>query len=369
MQLKPCRVQTALSIRVISTILIFVSAFAMADDPVRLPMRPGRKNIEIWPPKETDRKSVNRLSLNGWQYAAVKNYDPNAGVPWELQVTPIVENPEGWIPGDPYAGLPSVMDQSFARSVLARTEVTSRKSNRKPEDLTLPVIRLPEIVWPQRFSAEYDNVVGIHFHEYVSDDFARILYSIHKVPPDGPDGKPPANFDGARGSRIEATLLTPVIWSLDQSVMVRDDYQSIPDKARREMTTQSRIDHEVGHAEVSRGILIPGIAGPQDWNPQYCVGRRCNLTWYWKREIIGRSWEGYQRGVGKLKTLRTSIAIVPPTRWSKMLPIPPERITQRHIDEFNREIVQIGGLLSGLDQKAQDEFHSHHGAFEGAGFP
>ena len=55
--------------------------------------------------------------------------------------------------------------------------------------------------------------------------------------------------------------------------------------------------------------------------------------------------------------------------YLKLLPIPAERITQRHIDEFNREIVQVGPLLSALDQQAQDEFHAHHGAFEGTEFP
>jgi len=347
-----------------------VPGVAWGKDPSPLPKRPGRKDIRIWPPKDdaAEKKPYSRLNLDGWIYTAVKSYNPQSGVPWELQVTPPVENPDGWILGDSRVGLPSVMDQQAPQFVI-RDTVRGGKRNAKPEDLTLPTIKLPEIVWRQRFSAEFDSVVGIHFHEFVSNDYARILYTLHKVPPDGPDGKPPADYKGPFGTRIEATLLTPVIWSLDQSVVVRDDYQSIPESTRRETTTKSRIDHELGHAEVSRRILVPALAGPQDWNLQYCTGRRGNLTWYWKREKIGRSWDGYRRGVDKLDTLRTSVAIVPPTRWSKLLPIPAERITQRHIDEFNREIVQIGPILSALDQQAQDEFHAHHGAFEGTEFP
>lgn len=345
---------------------------AVADDPPQLPTRPGKKNINIWPPKKdgAERKPYSRLSIDGWVYTATKNYDPSSGVPWALTVTPSVENPQGWIRGDNHTGLPSVLDPVASRY---RPQPVSRggssQSNKSPEDLTLPVIKLPETLWRKRFSSQFSSVVGIHFHEFVSDDYARILYSLHKVPPDGPDGKPPANYKGASGTRIEATLLTPLIWSIDQSVVVRDDVLTIPDKSRRETINQARVAHEKGHAEVSRKVLIPGLAGPQDWNTKYCTGRRCNLTWYWRREIIGRSWDGYQRGVGKLKTLRTSVAIVPPTRWSKLVPIPPERITQRHIDEFNREIVDIGPLLSSLDQQAQDDFHATHGAFEGTEFP
>lgn len=365
------RIVTTLFLGAVFSIGHWVVPAASAADPTRLPTRPGRKNIEIWPPKTdpNQRRAINRLTLDGWVYTATKNYDPAAGVPWELQVTPSIENPMGWIRGDAYNGLPSVMDPIAGINPVSRRSASGATTNDKPEDLTLPIIRMPEIVWRKRFTAEFDGVVGIHFHEFVSDDFARILYTLHKVPADGPDGKPPADYRGPRGTRIEATLLTPVIWSIDQSVVVRDDVQTNPDKSRRDVVTQSRVEHEKGHAEVSRQVLVPALAGPQDWNTQYCTGRRGNLTWYWRREIIGRSWEGYQRGVGKLKTLRTSVALVPPTRWSKLIPIPPERITQRHINEFNQEIVDVGGVLAILDQQAQDEFHAMHGSFEGSEFP
>lgn len=353
-------------------VIAFASApILFAQDSAGLSGRPGKRNVKLWPPNVESRpEPTDGFNLNGWNYSSRRATDPNAGVPWELVVVPSRENADGWVQGDTVTGLPPVTDgQAYAQHAF-QVDSASRRNARsgRAEDFALPIIRLPEIVWRQRFSASYDDVVGIHFHEYVSDDFARILYTLHKVPPDGPDGKPPAAFEGTRGTRLEATLIAPVVWSLDQTVVVRDDIQSIPDKSRREVVTESRVDHEKGHAEVSRSIILSGAAGPQDWNPQYSTGRKSQLTWYWKREIIGRSWDGYQRGVGKLKTLRTSVALVPPTRWSKLLPIPAERITQRHIDEFNREIVLIGPLLAALDKQVQDEFHSHHGAFEG-GFP
>lgn len=371
MQQSSCRVIAGLLTGLFILVETSAVPIASASDPMRLPTRPGRKDITIWPPRDDakERASSNRLTLDGWQYTAVRSYDVHSGVPWELQVTPSVENPDGWILGDSNGGLPSVVDASVVPRFSVRSNPSGATSNRKPEDLTLPTIRMPEMAWRKQLTTDFNDVIGIHFHEFVSNDYARILYTLHKVPPDGPDGKPPANFQGGRGTRIEATLLTPVVWSLDQSVVVRDDWQTIPDKSLRDVTTQNRIDHEVGHAEVSRSILVPALAGPQDWNPQYCTGRRGRLAWYWRREMIARSWDGYKRGVGKLKTLRTSVAIVPPSRWSKLLPIPPERITQRHIDEFNREIVEIGPLLSALDQQAQSEFHAHHGAFEGTEFP
>ncbi len=329
--------------------------------------RAGKRKISLWPPRTDAPRSPSAAgyNLNGWHYESRRAASPADGVPWELVVTPTRENPDGWVPGDTTAGLPPVMDGHAYLQTALRMSATRRGEEKRAEDFALPVIQMPEIVWRQRFDRAYDGVVGIHFHEYVSDDLARILFTLHKVPPDGPDGKPPTAYAGQRGTRIEATLIAPVIWSLDQTVIVRDDMQSIPDKSLRDATTADRAEHEKGHAEVSRNVMLPVMAGPQDWSPQYCSGRRAQLSWYWRREVIGRKWNGYDGGKGELRTLRTSIALVPPTRWSKMLPIPPERITQRHIDEFNHEIVQIGAQMAGLDKQLQDQFHSHHGAFEG----
>ncbi|MFQ5430392.1 MAG: hypothetical protein ACE5E1_08795 [Phycisphaerae bacterium] len=236
-------------------------------------------------------------------------------------------------------------------------------TNGRPQKAdTVPVIELPDIVWKQRMSADLQDVVGIHFHELVTDDVARILYTVHKVPPDGPDGGAgaPGGVHGRSGSRIEATLLTPVVWSLDQSIVVRVT------PLRKDLTA-GRISHESAHAEVSQQVLLGVLGGPQDWNPLYRTGRRSHLEYYWKREQIGRSWSGYQRGIGKLLTLRTSLVLVPPTRWSMLLPIPPERVTQKHIEAFNDAIVHLGPRFAAIDRAAQGRFHAGHGAYENPG--
>ena len=327
----------------------------------------GKRNVDLWPPPEQrdpNRQPVTRYRKDGWQYEAYRG-NPRDGVPWELVVSPDPENAGDWQLGDPQNGLPNYPVLTDAQQIQMR--VQARKKKLKPGEqrvpITIPVIKLPEFAWRSRFPLDFTDVVGVHYHEYVSEDFAQILFTIHKVPADGPDGKPPANFEGKAGTRLEATLMVPVLWHLDQTIVVRDDNMQIPNDTQREPVTQSRIDHEWGHADVSRQVFVRGLQGQLDWNPERCSGRRMRMAYYWKREIIGRTWKGYQGGKDKLRTLRTTIALVPPTRWSKLLPIPPERITQRHIDTFNEEIVEVGPILSATDKKAQDDFHAHHGSF------
>ncbi len=160
-----------------------------------------------------------------------------------------------------------------------------------------------------------------------------------------------------------------MVYSLDQSIVARIDNETVPDKQKRDQVTQSRIDHEAGHADVSQQVQMAVLRGPQDWSLKYCTGRRSHLEYYWQKERIGRSWDGYERGVGKLLTLRTSIALVPPTRWSVLLPIPPERVTPKHLQRFNDAIVLLGPIFAATDKKAQDDFHSHHGEFEAPAGP
>lgn len=315
----------------------------------------GRRPVQLWPAQEEEDQDVARpgtaINLGGWSYRATKARSAKDGVPWQLLVTPTGSNAETWQKGRPGAAtLPS--------AIAARR---SAESSKKAAD-TIPIIEMPKAVWQQRMSTDLQDVVGIHFHEFVSDDYARLLYTIHKVPPDHPDGSPPAagSYKGRPGTRIEATLLAPVVWSLDQTIAVRVD-------PLRKSLAAGRAQHEVGHSKVSQQILPAVMSGPQDWNPKYCTGRRSHVEYYWRREQIGRSWQGYQRNVGKLLTLRTSIVLVPPTRWSIMLPIPPDRVTQKHIQAFNDSIVRLGGQLSRADQLAQKRFHAQHGEYENPG--
>ena len=331
------------------------------DNTAGLPWRPGQKPVRLWPPPEgeaPERRQVgSRLVLGEWSYRSERSANALDGVPWVLYVEPADRESNIWRRGDFNQAKPEFL-------------VGSSRAAQDPAEVKLPVIELPEVVWRERMANDLQDVVGIHFHEFVSNDVARILYTIHKVPPDNPDGSPMNGvFDGKSGTRIEATLLTPVIWSLDQSVVVRVDNQRTPDKAERDRQTAYRIEHETGHAAVSQQVLLEVIAGPQTWNPKYCEGRRSRVEYFWKRELIGKSWDGYQRNVGKLATLRTTVALVPPTRWSLLLPIPPERVTQRHLEQFNEQIVLLGPQFINADKAAQEKFHSHHGEFDATGGP
>ncbi len=350
------RTWASLSRLILSVSLIAVMAeLSQADDTAKIKSRPGRKRVELWPPPEKadDKKTASSITLGDWTYTVIKPQTAKGGVPWQLIVTPSNENAAGWKKGP--AGRPTLM------AAAARSTADPAKT---PD--SIPVIKLPQSVWKARMDTDLQEVVGIHFHEYVSDDIARILYTLHKVPPDNTDGTPLAagSYDGQSGTRIEATLLAPVVYSLDQSVVARIDNEFVPDKQKRDALTISRVEHEMGHADVSQKVQIAVLRGQQDWNLKYCKGRRSHLEYYWRKEQIGRSWDGYQRGVGKLLTLRTSIALVPPTRWSMLLPIPPERVTAKHLQRFNDAIVLLGPTFAATDKQAQDTFHSHRGTSE-----
>ncbi len=331
-----------------------------AEDTAGLKTRPGRRPLKLWPPPEGEDPTTRApVTIEGWRYEAVKAASPRDGVPWHLVVTPVGSNAEIWKRGP--------LPRNLAMPAALRVEAQSRTS--QPPTPEIPAIEIPEVLWRERMDAELQGVVGIHFHELVSDDVARLMLTIHQAPHDASGGSDAADSASGEcaGTRLEATLLAPVVWSLDQCIVVRDDNLTEPDKQKRSRQVQNRIDHEIGHAGVSRDVMLAALQGPQDWNRQSFAGRRSTIEYYWRREIIGRRWVGYERGAGELKTLRTSIALVPPTRWSKMLPIPPERVTPKHIERFNDEIVRLGDLFAEVDRVAQERFHAQHGSYEDPG--
>src|SRR5262249_5666666 len=154
--------------------------------------------------------------------------------------------------------------------------------------------------------------VGIHYHEFVTDDFARVLITVHKVPADSTDGKP-ADPSQPQGTRLEATLLTPLTFSVDQAIVVRAD-------RRNEAAVNDRVEHERRHGEKSLIVLLDTLAGPQTGDAAATTGRHSSLAWYWRSGLIHRRWDTYRGGRYDLTTLRTSVTLVPPTRWSKLLP-------------------------------------------------
>jgi hypothetical protein len=302
-----------------------------------------------------DRGLGRPIVIGDWTYRAVKSAQPRDGVPWKLIVTPAAESTAGWRKG--LGGLQILGLAGVGRKVVTVRRPGGDEGADDPE--SVPVVIVPDILWKQWMAAGLQDVVGIHFHEFVTDDVARILYTVHKVPPDGSDGTPPGpgGRHGRAGTRLEGTLLAPVTFNLDQTIAARQDPL---DKG----LVDRRAQHEAGHAQVSQEVFMAVLRGPQDWDPQRCTGRRSRLEYYWKRERIGRSWDGYRNGVGKMLTLRTSIALVPPTRWSILLPIPPERLTQKHIQAFNDAIVLLGPWFGEVDHRAQQSYHARHGSFE-----
>jgi hypothetical protein len=332
---------------------ISLSAPALADGPPPPPARPGRQKVELFPPStQPAKRSGEPIEIGGWAYRADRSAQPRDGVPWELVVTPAGPDAASWHKGQPDSPtlpLPST----------SRVELLGDHLRIERDDTNIPVVEIPEVVWKQWMTSDLQEVVGIHFHELVTDDVARILYTLHKVPPDGPDGKPPESggYKGRAGVRIEATLLTPLTYCLDQTILVRVDPLE-KDKVK------GRAEHETGHARASQEVLLDVLRGPQDWNLEYCEGRHSRLAYYWKREMIGRSWGGYRGGVAKVSTLRTTVTLVPPTRWSMLLPIPPERVTQKQLQKFNDIIVHRTAAYAKADKASQDKFHSSHGAYE-----
>jgi hypothetical protein len=299
------------------------------------------------------------IDMNGWTYRAVKSPRPAGGVPWELIVTPTAPLPEGWRKG---VGLEAA---GFSIGP-GQGDVRLRA---QPMNSPVPIVEMPEELWKQWMASDLREAVGVHFHEVVTNDVARLLLTVHRVdsgeppPLDAPlRGKEPPDPPAPRGTRLEATLLAPVMFSLDQSIAVRKH-------ARRPERAAVRGAHELGHAEVSQKVFFATLSGPQDWKPQYCTGRRSRIEYYWNREKIGRTWEGHRRGVGELATLRTSVVLVPPTRWSMMLPVPPERVTQKQIQDFNDAIVRVSPLFNAADAAAQEHYHALHGAYEEADGP
>ncbi len=324
---------------------------SIADDTAGLKTPTGNRTIDLWPVPEgkTTERSDKPIDLGGWAYQATRSNDPRDGVPWKLMVTPSGKNADLW-----QRGLPNV------RSLVSHSHASKLLVDRvriEQEQDTLPVINVPEILWKQWMSPDLHEVVGIHFHEFITNDVARILYTLHKVPPDKPNSASSDAPDnqGPRGVRIEATLLAPILFSLDQSIVIRVD-------PLEKEKAEGRAEHELGHAGISQEVFLAVLRGPQDWDDSRCIGRRSQLAYYWRIERIGRSWDGYRRGIGKIATLRTSVVLVPPTRWSMMLPIPPERVTQKHLQTFNDNIVRLP--FPRCDREAQRRFHARHGTYE-----
>jgi hypothetical protein len=321
-------------------------------------VRSGRRPVRLWPPASqpttqpegVDLPAVGQSRRIGhWVYRSQKSSQPKDGVPWELIVTPDEEWASQWQIGAEGGSLPELSMVRHRSGDVLKSQLKNSGS----------AIEVPQVVWKKWLAADLQDVVGIHFHEVVSEDSARILFTIHKVPADDPDSRDGSAEAGAsvKGCRIEATLLAPLEFHLDQTVVVRAD------PLKKELAGK-RAEHELGHAEVSQAVFLAVLRGVDDWHPETCSGHCTKLAYYWKRDEYGRKWKEFRGGAKKVRAMRTTIVLVPPTRWSKMLPIPPERVTAKHLQDFNDEIIRVSARFAEVDAAAQSRFHAQHGAFE-----
>lgn len=269
-----------------------------------------------------------RLELGPWSYWVERTQQPRDGVPWILHAAPIGAEAERWRPSGEF---------------LLKQRIEA-----------IPVVRIPEQLWKGWLPPTMADVVGIHYHEFVTADLARLLITAHRVPPEGDD-----DAQSPIATRLEATLLTPLSYSLDQAILIRAN-------PKEPTAAQARAAHEQGHAGESLQALLTALAGPETWNVAMSSGRRATLVWYWRAERWPRAWEEYREGRFDLATLRTTLALVPPTRWSKLLPKPPQEVTDADLQQFNDEVVQLSDPFRVIDQHRQDAFHAGHGAYEGA---
>jgi hypothetical protein len=307
-----------------------------------LQTRTGRRPVRLWPPAsqpstqpdETNMPAIGEVRRIGqWIYRSQKSSQPRDGVPWELIVTPSEESVSQWQMGVEGGSLPALSGWRPRNGDVLRTQPR----------VNGPAIEVPQIVWKKWLPKDLQDVVGIHFHNVEAEDTARILFTLHKVPPDNGDTAPST----AKGCRIEATLLAPLEFHLDQTIVVRVD------PLKKELAGK-RAEHEMGHAEVSQAVFLAVLRGVDEWHPEKCSGHRTRLAYYWKRDEFGRTWKEFRGGAKKVRAMRTTVVLVPPTRWSKMLPIPPERVTQKHLQDFNDEILRVSARFNEVDQAAQD---------------
>src|SRR5262249_8433951 len=136
------------------------------------------------------------LTLGNWAYSAARNPNPRDDVPWILSARPIGPNASTYRPQGQYQPAVHVAD--------------------------IPVARIPPALWKAWFDKSMQDVVGIHYHELPTTDLARLLITVHKVPADSRDGEPAGS---PVATRLEATLLTPLTYSVDQTIVVRGDQQ------------------------------------------------------------------------------------------------------------------------------------------------
>jgi len=306
-----------------------------AEPAVRAELTP----VDLLPPKDKSRADAEgrgaspssiRLRDGRWTVKIKPVYQCADSVPWEIIYEPDVE----------------AEIQDFPAEQFDSHEHTLR----------VPVLKIPDDLWDEWFDETLQDVAGIHLPYMGRMDLSHILFTSHHQPAvaDGAGATEPA-------SRIEATLLVPITWMIDQVIIVR--------KTSRRGDVQNRIEHERAHATTAVTDLVEAITGPQTWEPATGTGRRSNLVWWWRYEKTYRTWGRYREGKHKVAVLRTYVTVLPPTRWSQQFPKPKGDITPADALGLNRGITRVTARYNALRASHQREVHKTLGDYERRGAP
>lgn len=215
---------------------------------------------------------------------------------------------------------------------------------------TVPVIEVPEQLWGRWMGEEFHDVLGVLFAELYTPPDVNILFSAHTEVDDSGMPVSPTR------SRLEATLLTPMVFTLDVAIVIRQ----IEDPRRNAY----RLEHEQGHAEHTLQDLINTVAGPQDWSVAEGNGRRCQLTFRWRDKLFKRTWREFRGGEESLQTRRFYVTVLPPTRWSQLFDKPAENVTQADHLAFNEHLIKLQSRYRANWERSRLLFHQQHGAGE-----
>lgn len=267
-----------------------------------------------------------RLRDGRWYVRIRRAPNPGNGVPWEIR----------------YENHPEAEIQDLPAAQFDPAEHVLR----------IPVLPVPNDLWDDWFAEKLQDVAGIHYPRMERRNRSRLLLTVHPEPTSTADES---------ASRIEATLLVPITWSIDQAIVVR--------RTARRPEIDARIRHERAHAVSTVMDLVESIVGPQTWDDDEASGRRSEVVWLWRYETITRTVDWYRDGKKKLRMLRTYVTVVPPSRWTLRLAKSPSEITPEEMRAFNVDILNVGARYAVRRDEQRDEVHKKLGAYAAPELP
>ena len=218
--------------------------------------------------------------------------------------------------------------------------------------LRVPVLKVPNDLWDNWFAERLQDVAGIHYPQMMRRNRSRLLLTAH--PETTSTAESPA-------SRIEATLLIPITWSIDQAIIVRRTAH-LPE-------IDARVRHERAHAVSTAIDRAEAIVRPLPRAHGEASGRRSEVVWLWRYEMITATVDWYRDGKKKLRMLRTYVTVVPPSRWSMRLAKSRSEITPEEMRAFNVDILHVGARYAIRRDAQRDDVHKKLGAYAAPELP